>query len=690
METSRFALQGGELTASHAVGALRRRLGAKEHRIARKALTSGKVALKTLLADFALLVLMVPFMFMFGVMAFLLYVALSALVLAYFVVSAMRACRPAIRDGVPLGKSYARHVLQYANSNSRDGNRYEMRGSDAPYMLDLLGEPNQHVLIAGSSSSGKTTTLKALLSRSSLRYGINFLAIDWQGELEDFARETGAALWRVPNNLMLNIFRLNSVEPMHRASIVEEGLMLALQLTQLQATRVRDALMQLYANGSEPDLHMLWSKMSEKRENRLIGYRLKAVERVIGFEPPDFWSSILSNNTIVSLSGLNDNEKSLVTYFILQRICELFEKGEMNAKPRLLIAIDEAWQLMASQQKLIKLPSAHEMLAEKIVRLGRKYGFGIVTSTQQLDDLPSAFINSSSVIVLHSYKQQWRNNILSLNALDIEYAKSAAQGECLVMDRLRAQKGQTWLDYVKVSPASKAELAQLRAQASAVQVSELQPSGEQISIETSHQVRKGRFSIPEGAPTPAEHAVLLAILANEDGEKAKIVSYIKERGWIGSDATIYGYRGNPGALEKTVKEGFAKEEGGKYMLTELGRKWVDPNYIMANQSDKLGSEEHKRLMAKTIAKLHESNMLVITSSEKHSPDLIAFPVSRAKSYLWDTASMMGYEVQTSARSDAIEMNEAKTGMPITWVASNQVVLDSIKQLTNSKDRHWLV
>ena len=103
---------------------------------------------------------------------------------------------------------------------------------------------------------------------------------------------------------------------------------------------------------------------------------------------------------------MNDNEKSLVTYFILQRICELFGKGEMNANPRLLVAIDEAWQLMASQQKLIKLPSAHEMLAEKIVRLGRKYGFGIVTSTQQLDDLPSAFINSSSVMVLYSYKQQ--------------------------------------------------------------------------------------------------------------------------------------------------------------------------------------------------------------------------------------------------------------------------------------------
>ncbi len=55
---------------------------------------------------------------------------------------------------------------------------------------------------------------------------------------------------------------------------------------------------------------------------------------------------------------------------------------------------------------------------------------------------------------------------------------------------------------------------------------------------------------------------------------------------------------------------------------------------MANQSDKLGSEEYKRLMAKTIEKLHEENMLVVTSSAKHSPDLISFRISKAKRYPW--------------------------------------------------------
>ena len=113
-------------------------------------------------------------------------------------------------------------------------------------------------------------------------------------------------------------------------------------------------------------------------------------------------------------------------------------------------------------------------------------------------------------------------------------------------------------------------------------------------------------------------------------------------------------------MERLVSAGFAKDEGGRHRLAGQRKRWVDPEYIMANQSDKLGSEEHKRLMAKTIEKLHEENMLVISSSTKHSPDLVSFPVSTAKKYLWDVAGAMGYGIQTGARKEAIEMNDAKT------------------------------
>ncbi len=51
---------------------------------------------------------------------------------------------------------------------------------------------------------------------------------------------------------------------------------------------------------------------------------------------------------------------------------------------------------------------------------------------------------------------------------------------------------------------------------------------------------------------------------------------------------------------------------------------------------------------------------------------------------------MGYEIQTSARKEAIEMNESKTGLPITWVAENEEVIKNIKELTGQRDEYMLV
>ncbi len=121
--------------------------------------------------------------------------------------------------------------------------------------------------------------------------------------------------------------------------------------------------------------------------------------------------------------------------------------------------MDEAWQILSSSEEL----EMQESLAEKVVRIGRRYGFGIVTSTQQLEDLPSAFINSSAIMFLHNYHYLWgAKEGIWLNNFDKAYIASAAQGECLVYDRLRFQEGQTFADYVKVDPLSEEEYKKLK------------------------------------------------------------------------------------------------------------------------------------------------------------------------------------------------------------------------------------
>ena len=54
----------------------------------------------------------------------------------------------------------------------------------------------------------------------------------------------------------------------------------------------------------------------------------------------------------MSLAGLNESEKSLVAYDILQRLTELFDKDLWEGPgPRLMVVIDEAWQLLRREKE---------------------------------------------------------------------------------------------------------------------------------------------------------------------------------------------------------------------------------------------------------------------------------------------------------------------------------------------------
>ena len=106
-----------------------------------------------------------------------------------------------------------------------------------------------------------------------------------------------------------------------------------------------------------------------------------------------------------------------------------------------------------------------------------------------------------------------------------------------------------------------------------------------------------------------------------------------------------------------------------------------------------GSDLHKQILAKTIEKLHESNMLVIAPREREAHDPIAYPVDKRKKYLWDDNSVKAFEIQTTARKDKVLLNkekESKYGMPITWVTYDKGIMDNIKELTANKDDYMLV
>ena len=151
--------------------------------------------------------------------------------------------------------------------------------------------------------------------------------------------------------------------------------------------------------------------------------------------------------------------------------------------------------------------------------------------------------------------------------------------------------------------------------------------------------------------------------------------------------TLYGANGKAGIIPNILSRGLAKQVGDHYVLLDDGLKWVDPEIIMANQADKLGSEEHKQLMVKMIRKLQSQLILSIVSREKYSFDILGVPVNEKKRGLWDIRKARGYECQTSARKDSVGINTGKSemwGVPTVWVVDREERLEGIKKNTDGE------
>jgi hypothetical protein len=379
-----------------------------------------------------------------------------------------------IKEGVFLGVAY-KHKLDvphYLENNNEYRSMHFTKtvvdvGEYEPYIIDYLKEPNYNILNIGSSGFGKSITSMSFAVRASLNYGIKFLIIDYNGEYEKFSDKCNLTVWHAGKDFKINLFKLNGVDPETRASFVSDTLVTTAKLTPLQATKVKSALMYYYRMKKIPRLLDIFIDLSKNSKNELICQRLRAIQRVIGKEPKEFWTSILNTNNIVNLAGLNETEKELAVHMILERIYELFNKEqELNSKLRLLVIIDEAWR---ATHKGRYEDGEYESLVSKIARQGRKYGFGIMLTTQQLSDAPGPFINSSAIKFIHNYQDSDTLNsmarLFKLSVFESTYIENANIGETLVIDKGRKiAKSQWWNDYVKVYPLEDSEFTKLAAQ----------------------------------------------------------------------------------------------------------------------------------------------------------------------------------------------------------------------------------
>jgi len=585
------------------------------------------------------------------------------------------------RNSIIIGRSF-RHFTQ---TSPRSSGPAEV-GTDSVHRINYAKQPNHHILINGSTSSGKTATMLTVVARASLTSGVNFLMIDWNGENEEWAKSVGATVWKVPENFKINLFKLNGMGKEARASMAIESLVVAARLTALQSTKVKSALLRFYNDGTEPSLLDMWTALYSKDAGKanVLNQRLRAIQRVIGYEPEEFWSSIFTRNNLISLSGLNESEKSLVVYSLMQRISELFDKSpELNSKLRLMVVLDEAWQFFKREREF---DMNRESSLEKVVRLGRKYGFGLVVSTQQIEDVPKVFINSCALLMLHQQReyQYFGKNVLGLGEFEDAYLKGADQGEMLLFDRGMAQKGQLWPDYIKVSPLSGDESAMLAGKSKPYAPSTIHEPEMPIEMQDSgnnpSEARKtGKNSIFEGLDMPSVAIYRFMIALERTGNVTGAYAMLKEKGWLTSLASLYGGKSKPSILARAISSGYLTQEG---KFTEKGLEVIDIERLVARQGIYSGSEEHKGLMRRSIRMIQDRGNFAFTLGDKDSFDVGELKAKMKR--IWDFEELIIYECQTNSMAEEVNKcieRARKLNLDMVFVANSNEVAKALQKST---------
>lgn len=89
------------------------------------------------------------------------------------------------------------------------------------------------------------------------------------------------------------------------------------------------------------------------------------------------------------LHGLKERQKIMAASNMLDEIADLMRSREYGFKRRLFILLDEAWKLVENNKGL-----------EAIIREGRKYGIGLITSSQLLHDTNSNILSNMATLFI--------------------------------------------------------------------------------------------------------------------------------------------------------------------------------------------------------------------------------------------------------------------------------------------------
>lgn len=271
---------------------------------------------------------------------------------------------------------------------------------------------NPHLAIIGITGSGKSYTVKTMLTRASLIWNTNAIILDWVGEYDKWVKQAGGRVINLAKE-RLNLLDLVGLPRRNRIRQIISALDILIDLKNYPAERdeIEEALESIYdRKGGKPtlvDVVRLLDKRGRKRAARLLKrFTVEGSDFFAGSSTLDIRKLTSSGLVCIDLHSLPTEEiRSLAGLTILQYIKELMRTESItddSGNIRLFVVLDEAWKIAQDERSDVIT----------IVREGRKYNFSLVIATQNPTDMhKTIFSNIGTIFVLRLILKEYRDYV---------------------------------------------------------------------------------------------------------------------------------------------------------------------------------------------------------------------------------------------------------------------------------------
>ena len=271
---------------------------------------------------------------------------------------------------------------------------------------------NPHIVIVGESGSGKSNAMKIIVQRLALS-GANIVILDPHNEYLGVADLISADIYDAATS-GVNLFELDGMSEKEKASELTGLFKRNFRLGEVQSYTLYRCIMNSYTYlgqyGKVPSMNSLLftikvfkknAKTAERSILESLEKRLSLIDTGSFSKSPDI-NRIVSGNSLFLLSGLHTAEaQAIYLEGFLRKIYTKMLSMEKTSHPSLYIVIDEA-------EKLGDNPILGKIAAE-----GRKYGIGIIATSQRSKAIDRDLRNNSSLLISFYHREPEELNYIS-------------------------------------------------------------------------------------------------------------------------------------------------------------------------------------------------------------------------------------------------------------------------------------